>query len=172
MAFQFSSVAVLLAVEVVEVLIHVFGGDVFHLVESFGVGDTREHHSLNVGLVASAYAVAQQFGVLSWTVAAPVGHFSVGSVAHENHAVASFLVVAFHVVTTDNGTTVAAFLFIFVPENFHEVALHGVLPHGIGSPFIVGEVCFRFRLFVAQRFRSTIGGKTVTGFQLMNEYSD
>ena len=79
--------AVSVTVQVVEILVAVVGGDVARVVETLGMGDAREHHALDVGLLARRAAVAHALGKAPWAVAAPVGHVVLLVDAQENHAV-------------------------------------------------------------------------------------
>ena len=108
--------------------------------------------------------------MLAGTVRGPIGD-GVALATHEDDAVAGLLVGGLVIVAADDGTAVAAAALVAVPEDFHQVARHGALPHVEPAPFIIGEVALVGRFLVTLAFGAAIGGKAVAGTQFTHQHT-
>ena len=158
------------AVEVTQVGVDIGRRHFARVVEALGAGDAGEDDALDGGLVASADAVAHQFGVLAGAVRGPVGD-GIALAAHEDDAVAGFLVGSFVVVAADDGSAVAAAALVAVPEDFHQVTRDSPIPHVEGAPLVIGHIALVGLLAVALALGATVGGEAITGAQLPHQHA-
>ena len=83
---------------------------------------------------------------------------------------ACFLIGSLVIIAADDGATIAAAALVAVPENFHQVAWHGTLPHVERAPLFIGQVALIGCFLVAVGLGSTIGRETVACPQFVNKY--
>ena len=80
------------------------------------------------------------------------------------------LLIAFVGVDANHGTAIATFRGVAVPEYFHKVAGHGIVPDGMVAPFVVAQVLFVFRFFEGFGHGAAESVETESRFQVVHQH--